>query len=94
MSGAMALQVAREETSPDASFFVHRDLQRVIQEEREWRFKLWSQGMLPATDTIAFSLPRPMQPPPLPSCILIWLLQHESCTIHSGEPCMGVLLAH
>ena len=41
-----AVQVAREETSPDASFFVHRDLQRVIQEEREWRFKLWSQGEL------------------------------------------------
>ncbi len=46
MSGAVAPQVAREETSPDASFYVHRDLQRVIQEEREWRFKLWSQGVL------------------------------------------------
>ncbi|CAL8461880.1 g1411 [Coccomyxa elongata] len=42
----LLLKVAREETSPDASFFVHRDLQRVIQEEREWRFKLWSQGCL------------------------------------------------
>ena len=65
MSGAAALQVAREETSPDASFFVHRDLQRVIQEEREWRFKLWSQGVPPVTDAMLLSLPRPMQPPQL-----------------------------
>lgn len=47
----VAPQVAREETSPASSFFVHRDLQRFIQEETEWRFRLWSQGAPPCLHT-------------------------------------------
>lgn len=37
-------QVAKEEKAPEASFFVDRDLQRMVADEKEWRFRLWSQG--------------------------------------------------
>ena len=42
--GLETLQVAKEETSAVASYWVGAELRRLAAEEREWRCRLWSQG--------------------------------------------------
>ena len=37
-------QIAKEETSQVASYWVAAELRRLLAEEREWRCRLWSQG--------------------------------------------------
>ncbi|KAK9819859.1 hypothetical protein WJX72_003401 [[Myrmecia] bisecta] len=41
----LLLKVAKEDRDPRTAFFVRQDLLRVIAEEREWRSRLWSQGV-------------------------------------------------
>ena len=45
--GPCCTQVAVEEKSVQTSFYVNLDLQRLIQEELEWRCRLWQEGMKP-----------------------------------------------
>ena len=40
------LQVAELDHSPETSFWAKQELQRVIAEEKQWRCKLWSTGLV------------------------------------------------
>ena len=42
----MLYQVTETDDSPETCFWAKQDLQRVINEERQWRCKLWSTGWL------------------------------------------------
>ena len=42
------IQVARNEPSEEMAHWIAADLQRVIAEEREWRLRLWAQGLYSA----------------------------------------------
>ena len=62
------MQVAQTDTSPETCFWVRQELQRILQEETEWRCRLWARGelrlpssdclMQTPTDGLASGLPR------------------------------------
>ena len=41
------VQVAQTDPSPETCFWVRQELQRILQEETEWRCRLWARGELP-----------------------------------------------
>lgn len=45
-------QVAETDDSPETCFWAQQDLQRVINEERQWRCKLWSTGWQPFSNAV------------------------------------------
>ena len=53
----MPYQVAETDDSPETCFWAKQDLQRVINEERQWRCKLWSTGRQPSSKCMLMCLP-------------------------------------
>ncbi len=41
------VQVAQTDPSPETCFWVRQELQRILQEETDWRCRLWARGELP-----------------------------------------------